>query len=104
MQPGRPHRPFRRPGGIQSAATPVILRVSAASVNPVDYEIRSGKYAAVTEGPSSRADESIGEPNCGHQQHHGRIRASSGRKDRCGENMEVRDGEGSQILVYDRLG
>jgi hypothetical protein len=104
MQSGRPHRPFRRPGGFQSAATPVILRVRAASVNSVDYKIRSGKYPAVTESPSSRAGESIGEPEGGHQQHHGRIRASPGRKDRCGENIEVRDGEGSQILVYDRLG
>jgi hypothetical protein len=104
MQSGRPHRPFRRPGGFQYAATPVILRVRAASVNPVDYKSRLGKYPAVTESPSSRADESIGGPKCGHQQHHGRIRTSSGRKDRCGENIEVRDGEGSQILVYDRLG
>src|SRR5271156_320871 len=44
MQPGRPHQPFRRPGGFQSAATPVILRVRAASVNPVGYKIRSGNY------------------------------------------------------------
>jgi hypothetical protein len=104
MQSGRPHRPFRRPGGFQSAATPAILRVRAAGVNPVDYKIRSGKYPAVTKSQSSRADETIREPERGHQQHHGRIRASSGRKDRCGENIEVRDGEGSQILVYDRLG
>ena len=104
MQPGRPHQPFRRPGGFQSAATPVILRVRAASVNPVGYKIRSGNYPGVTESASSQADETICEPKCGHQQHHGRIRASSGRKDRCGENIEVRDGEGSQILVYHRLG
>jgi hypothetical protein len=59
MQPGRPHRPFRRPGGIQSAATPAIPRVRAASVSPVDYKIRSGKYPAVTKvhhlEPASRS-------------------------------------------------
>src|ERR1700691_255887 len=46
MQPGRPHRPFRRPEAFSPAATPVILRVRAASVNPVDYKIPSGKYPA----------------------------------------------------------
>jgi hypothetical protein len=83
---------------------PEVFRPQRGEGEPVDYKIRSGKYPAVTKSQSSRADETIREPERGHQQHHGRIRASSGRKDRCGENIEVRDGEGSQILVYDRLG
>jgi NADPH:quinone reductase-like Zn-dependent oxidoreductase len=72
---------FGRPEVFSPQRPPVILRVRAASVSPVDYKIRSGKYPAVTESPSSRADETIGEPESGHQQHHGRICASSGRKD-----------------------
>ena len=78
---------------------PEVFRPQRGEGEPVDYKIRSGKYPAVTESPSSRADESIGEPKCGHQQHHGRIRASSGRKDRCGENIEVRDTTASDELL-----
>ena len=62
MQPGRPASTNSAArGGIRSLATPIILRVRAASVNPVDYKIQSGKYPAVTESPSSRPDKSIGE-------------------------------------------
>ena len=68
---------FSRAVRIDRFGGPEVFRPQRGEGEPVDYKIRSGKYPAVTESPSSRADESIGEPESGHHQHHGRIRASS---------------------------